>query len=272
MDNTVYKDLMVLCEKNWQEAKPTAEDVKNITNCLKELERIFFVEGDLPKSENGDEIALSLLGFLLCDVWEVKAKALITIGRVGSEKLAEPIIDWLKTADEPWWQLQGLDAWWQLPVETVVREKTLADLIEWSYQPVTVRSMVWLLKELTTEKSAWLFAKLAVSKKSMVVKDEMLEDCWYSLEDSLIEQGKADIIKEIIENVKGFKVWLNFHYREEDKSNYSLYPSPDYLWQTAMEYGVDRRAFKNLYHKPRKKDSVKANVCEFGKNFATKTN
>lgn len=251
-----YAKLLALSAENPQKNTVDIAEIKNITECLKELEKSYYAGETLPCDEYGNEAAFLLLPLLASDIWEIRAKALITIGRTGSGKIAPSLVKWLKTVDEPWWQLQGLDAWWQLPLDIRVKENVIADLIKWAYQPVTVRAMVWLLKSLATEKSAWMFAEFAVSKKSMVVKDEIMENAWYCLEDSLIEQGRQKTVKEIIENVKGFKVWLNFRYREEEKSCFGLYPSPDYLWQIAAEYGVERKSFKNLYHKPRKKDNA----------------
>lgn len=243
----------ILPIKDIDMANITAETVSELIAVMTAWERTYYTENVNLLTADGKNAAYCLLPLLAADSWQVRAKALITIGRIGSADLGDEIIGRLQAVDEPWWQLQYLDCWWQLPLEVCQREKTLANLIEWAYQPVTIRGLVWLLSELATPQAAWLFARLAVDKKSMVVRDEMMADCWFKLADSL----SASAVNSIIAEVPKFKIWLNFHYREEQPSHYGLYPSPDYLWQCASDFGVERKAFKNLYYKPRKKDKSK---------------
>lgn len=222
-----------------------------VVNALARLEKIHYTENIELTDENGKNIACRLLPLLTDDRWEVRAKALITIGRVGSSAVAERIVAWLQSVEEPWWQLQGLDCWWQLALSDDLRGKALARLIDWAYQPVTVRGLVWLLQDWGTPRAAQLFARLAVDKKSMVVKDEMMSEAWFTLADKI---GQTEE-KRLIDEVAGFRVWLNFRYREDIPVKFGLYPSPDYLWQCAADFNVERRTFKKLYHKPRKKDN-----------------
>lgn len=247
-----------ICGAEAVTAATAAENAANLStdqlvNTLVQLEKIRYTTNEELWDEKGENVARSLLPLLADSRWEVRAKALITMGRVGDSTVAADIISWLQSVDEPWWQLQGLDCWWQLPLDDEARGDTLAKLISWAYQPVTVRGLVWLLQDWGTPKAARLFAHLAVSKKSMVVKDEMMSDAWFALADKI---GQAEQ-ERLSDEVAGFRVWLNFRYREEEPSKYSLYPSPDYLWQCAEDFGVERKNFKKLYHKPRKKDNLK---------------
>ena len=120
---------------------------EELVNALAQLEKIRYTENEVVRDENGDNIARRLLPLLSDCRWEVRAKALITIGRVGDSTVAADIIRWLQSVDEPWWQLQGLDCWWQLPLDDETRGVTLTNLISWAYQPVTVRGLVWLLQD-----------------------------------------------------------------------------------------------------------------------------
>ena len=228
--------------------RQTADDEAWVA-LLTEIERSFFAEKKRLKTKDGADLAAVLLDSALSDNWQVKAKALITAGRIGGADLSDKVIKMLKQEKLPCWQLQYLDCWWQLPVDSKKRAVVLAELTEWAEQPVTVRGLVWILKELATAEAAEIFVKFALNKKTMMVKDEFMTDAWYEI----AEKIPSETVTALTEEYPAFKIWLNFRYPEEKTSHYSLYPSPDYLWQCAAEEGVDRKKFKKLYFKPRKK-------------------
>ncbi|MGI5824037.1 MAG: hypothetical protein ACOX7J_00540 [Bacillota bacterium] len=229
---------------DWQQ-----QSAEEIVKSLTELERKCFTEGNFSEEADGRNLAFILLPLLDSENWEIRAKALITIGRIGSAAISDEIISRLRRAAEPWWQLQFLDCWWQLPLDDAKRAEVLKVLTDWAEQPVTVRGLVWMLKELGTAAAVEIFMDFALSKKTMMVKDEFMTDAWFAL----TEKNPQAVIDNLIAVKPKFKIWLNFRYREEKESHYSLYPSPDYLWQCAAEFGVNRKNFKKLYFKPRKK-------------------
>jgi hypothetical protein len=227
----------------------SVQNKDEIIEIMIELERKYLTGKPDWDVKEKQKAAFGLLPLLESKEWEIRAKALITIGRIGTEEIADYIIARLKNYEEPWWQLQALDCWWQLPVDDNKRAQILVDLTKWVYQPVTVRGLVWLLQALNTDKAVEIFIDFVLNNKTMVVKDEFLSAAWFSL----AENKSLDFIDKLVSRNPKFKIWLNFHYPEENKSHYSLYPSPDYLWQCAAEFGVDRKSFKRLYFKPRKK-------------------
>lgn len=232
---------------NIEDLKKAAAD--DVVAVLTEVERKCLVEGIALETRGGNDLAAELLALADLPDWRIRGKALITIGRIGGEALSDPVIAWLKKQKEPCWQLQALDCWQQLPVAASKKAAVLADLTKWADQPVTVRALVWLLKELATPQAAEIFVDFALNKKTMMVKDEFMTDAWFELAAKL----PVDLPGKIAISNDKFRIWLNFRYPEEKNSHYSLYPSPDYLWQCAAEEGVDRKAFKKLYFKPRKK-------------------
>lgn len=239
-------DLLVWFEKT--EIVRTAEPTQ-IVSALMALEKACLVDGLSLPDINGAPWECNLLPLLAMEDWLVRAKTLLTIGRLRNPAIAPQIIAWLRREKEPWWQLQGLDCWWQLPLCKAEQESTLRSLIQWVRQPVTVRGLVWLLRQVGTKGAAELFAELVLSKKTMVVKAEFLHDAWFALAATLTPAEKNDLLARY----PAFRVWLNFCYPSAKTTHYGLYPSPDYLRQQALELGVDGVALKRIYTKPRKK-------------------
>lgn len=240
----------------WFEEEETirAAEPTQIVTALAALEKACLVQGLLLPETDGAPWERKLLPLLAIEDWLVRAKTLLTIGRLGNPAIAPEIIRWLRRTEEPWWQLQGLDCWWQLPVGKREQETTLRSLIQWARQPVTVRGLVWLLRQMGTKGAAELFVEFVLTKKTMVVKAEFLHDAWFVLAETLTPAEKG----ELLTRYPAFRVWLNFCYPSEKPAHYGLYPSPDYLRQQALALGVDGALLKRIYIKPRKKTAISA--------------
>ncbi len=229
-----------------------APDPMETVGFLQQLEGIAANSRQALLGPDGKPIAGSLLPLLQSPHWRCKGKALITIGRTGQSDIAAPVLAWGQQQKAPHWQLQALDAWWQLPVPSLQRQQTIAALLAWAKEPVTIRGVVWLIAQCPGAAMTDLLAGFINNPCSAIIKDEFLTYAWQKVSRGLSTQQLTAITGHYL----NLRVWLK--YREfNNKAIYGLYPNQDYLWQLAKTEGISQKEFKSLYFKPRNKKQIR---------------
>ena len=199
-------------------------------------------------TEAREVVAVALLAWLPKVNWLCRHKLLITIGRIGNEETAAPLLAWLQQMPESCWQLQGLDAWYQLPLPKEEQIDTVQSLLIWAKAPITIRGVLWLAVQIGGQEMLCLLAEFLSKPTAGMIRDEFLHDAWFRLAQT-VSPGSC---QKVVAAYPAVAVWLK--YRDwEEQSCYGLYPSHDYLWQIAQTEGITQKELKKNYWKPRNK-------------------
>lgn len=198
---------------------------------------------------NGEsEKAISILPLLEEADWALKAKALITLGRLANPETAADLIDFIQVEKEPYWQLMALDSWFQMPLNREKQAEVLQGLLLWAKSPILIRGIIGLSAYIGGEKILLLLADFIDKPSHRLVKDEILAFAWFK---TALDLDNA-IVEELVSERLNLRVWLKYQSCDE-KAVYGIYPNPDYLWQRAHAAGLSLQDFKNLYWRARRK-------------------
>lgn len=92
------------------------------------------------------QVGQVLVPYLNSDNFLLQVKAFLTLGRIGQAADAEVIFSfWQAHRQQPAWQLQALDAFWQIPNDATKKTTILLSQLEQEQHPTTLRGLVWLL-------------------------------------------------------------------------------------------------------------------------------
>ncbi|MDD2568152.1 MAG: hypothetical protein PHQ49_00680 [Clostridia bacterium] len=182
--------------------------------------------------------------------WALKAKALITLGRLANLETAAKLIDFIQTEKEPHWQLMALDSWYQMPLDCEKKAEVLQELLLWAKSPILIRGIISLSAYIGGKKVFLMLADFIDKPSHRLVKDEILAFAWFKTAFGL----DAAIVEKLVLERLDLRVWLK-HQSYDEKAVYGIYPNPDYLWQCARAAGLSRDEFKNLYWRARRKTS-----------------
>lgn len=202
-------------------------------------------------TESGEVVAVALLAWLPKVNWLCRHKLLVTIGRIGNQETAAPLLAWLQQTPDPCWQLQGLDAWYQLPLPKEEQIHTVQSLLLWAKAPITIRGVLWLAVQIGGKEMLRLLAEFLSKPTAGIIRDEFLNDAWFRLAQTVSPAS----CRAVIAAYPAVAVWLKYRYWDE-QSYYGLYPSHDYLWQIAQTEGITQKELKKNYWKPRNKGDL----------------
>jgi len=200
----------------------------------------------------GKEAFLSLAPFLRHPEFLVSAKTFLTLGRIGVPEDAEELAAWLAQEKVPHWQLQALDAFWQIPWDHEKKALLLHHVLQSDQHPITLRGILWLLGQCHTPIALEEMAHFLLSPRKMQIKDEVLNEVWFSL-----SRSYPELAQNLAKNHGDLAAWLR-HRTWRGKIVYDLYPAPDYLWQIAKKQGVKQKDFQRIYYYPRQKHALQA--------------
>ncbi len=185
----------------------------------------------------------------------VSSKAFLTLGRIGVAEDAVAILAYMTEAELPHRQLQVLDTFWQIPQNHEQKALLLCDLLQKKQHPTVLRGLLWLLAQCNTTTALAGVADFLLSQRKMQIKDEVLNEVWFSLADSYPEVAQA-----LIKTHAGLDLWLR-HRTWQKQKVYNLYPAPDYLWQIAKQQGINQKDFQRIYYYPRQKHVSDRSNC-----------
>lgn len=208
------------------------------------------------------QVGQALAPYFNSEYFLVQVKAFLTLGRIGQAADCKvPFSFWQEYRQQPAWQLQALDAFWQIPDDAKTKTSILLSQLEQEQHPTTLRGLVWLLGQSESPLAVVGLGFFLASKRQRQVKDEVLHEAWFTLAQRFPAEAE-----KVVKNMPDLALWLR-HRVWRQKTLYHLYPAPDYLWQVAKKQGVRQEDFRRLYYRPRQK--TKALIA--GKRNATES-
>lgn len=208
------------------------------------------------------QVGQALAPYFNSEYFLVQVKAFLTLGRIGQAADCKvPFSFWQEYRQQPVWQLQALDAFWQIPDDAKTKTSILLSQLEQEQHPTTLRGLVWLLGQSESPLAVVGLGSFLASKRQRQVKDEVLHEAWFTLAQRFPVEAE-----KVVKNMPDLALWLR-HRVWRQKTLYHLYPAPDYLWQVAKKQGVRQEDFRRLYYRPRQK--TKALIA--GKRNATES-
>jgi len=182
--------------------------------------------------------------------WLVRARALVVWGRVASLSEEERVLAWLARQKDVVWQLQALDAWWQLPLNKTARLAALKKLWDRSENPLMVRALSWSLANVGGKDAAEALAGCIFSPHGRLLADDWLYRLWLLVTADLREED----LQAIIAGHEKLGWWLKFRIPPKKLAGHpfiGLYPGADYLWREAKAAGVSKKDYKRLFYRAR---------------------
>ncbi len=128
------------------------------------------------------QVGQALAPYFNSEYFLVQVKAFLTLGRIGQAADCKvPFSFWQEYRQQPAWQLQALDAFWQIPDDAKTKTSILLSQLEQEQHPTTLRGLVWLLGQSESPLAVVGLGFFLASKRQLEVKDEVLHEAWFTL-------------------------------------------------------------------------------------------